>query len=115
MRSQYQAFIEDFSLIRPSTGEACFRMQTLLVHAWRKFPFLDPDLPAELLPSDWSRRRAHELFTGRHSAWSDPARVTAVRRPPRPPPRAPDRGHPTAQGCAWEVTRTIRELFPKRL
>ena len=20
-------------------------MQTLLVHAWRKFPFLDPDLP----------------------------------------------------------------------
>jgi phenylacetic acid degradation operon negative regulatory protein len=50
-------------------------MQTLLVHAWRKFPFLDPDLPAELLPSDWPRRQAHELFTSRHSAWSDPARA----------------------------------------
>jgi phenylacetic acid degradation operon negative regulatory protein len=48
-------------------------MQTLLVHAWRKFPFLDPDLPAELLPSDWPRRRAHELFTGRHAAWAGPA------------------------------------------
>jgi phenylacetic acid degradation operon negative regulatory protein len=73
VRSQYEAFIEDFASIRPSSGEAFFRMQTLLVHAWRKFPFLDPDLPAELLPADWPRRRAHELFTGRHSAWSDPA------------------------------------------
>ncbi|HKO26246.1 MAG TPA: PaaX family transcriptional regulator C-terminal domain-containing protein [Solirubrobacteraceae bacterium] len=73
VRSQYEAFIEDFAAVRPSSGEAFFRMQTLLVHAWRKFPFLDPDLPAELLPSDWPRRRAHELFTGRHSAWSGPA------------------------------------------
>ncbi len=74
VRSQYQAFIEDFAAIRPSSGEAYFRMQTLLVHAWRKFPFLDPDLPAELLPVGWPRREAHDLFTGRHSAWSDPAR-----------------------------------------
>ena len=29
----------------PKTPEAMFRAQTLLVHAWRKFPFLDPDLP----------------------------------------------------------------------
>lgn len=73
VRSQYEAFIEDFAAVRPSSGEAFFRMQTLLVHAWRKFPFLDPDLPAELLPAGWPRRRAHELFTGRHSAWSGPA------------------------------------------
>jgi phenylacetic acid degradation operon negative regulatory protein len=75
VRLQYEAFVEDFASIRPSSGEAFFRMQTLLVHAWRKFPFLDPDLPAELLPSGWPRRRAYELFTGRHSAWSDPARA----------------------------------------
>jgi phenylacetic acid degradation operon negative regulatory protein len=75
VRSQYQAFIDDFAAIRPSSGEAFFRMQTLLVHAWRKFPFVDPDLPAELLPSGWPRRRAYELFTGRHSAWSAPARA----------------------------------------
>lgn len=75
VRSHYEAFVEDFASIRPSSGEAYFRMQTLLVHAWRKFPFLDPDLPAEVLPSGWPRRRAHELFTGRHSAWSDPART----------------------------------------
>ena len=44
-------------------------MQTLLVHAWRKFPFLDPDLPAELLPTAWPRRQAYELFAGRHERW----------------------------------------------
>jgi phenylacetic acid degradation operon negative regulatory protein len=74
VRSQYEAFIADFAAIRPSSGEAFFRMQTLLVHAWRKFPFLDPDLPAELLPANWPRRRAHELFTRRHSAWHVTAR-----------------------------------------
>ena len=74
VRSQYDAFIEDFASIRPSSGEAFFRMQTLLVHHWRKFPFLDPDLPAELLPTGWPRRRAHELFARRHDAWAGPAR-----------------------------------------
>lgn len=73
VRSQYEAFIEDFAAVRPSAGEAYFRMQTLLVHAWRRFPFLDPDLPAELLPGGWPRQRAYDLFTGRHSAWSGPA------------------------------------------
>jgi phenylacetic acid degradation operon negative regulatory protein len=74
VRSLYEAFIEDFAAIRPSSGAALFRMQTLLVHAWRKFPFLDPDLPDELLPAGWPRERAHELFTHRHSAWAAPAR-----------------------------------------
>lgn len=75
VRAQYDAFIEDFAAIRPSSPEAYFRLQTLLVHAWRKFPFLDPDLPGELLPQGWPRRRAHELFVGRHSRWSVPARA----------------------------------------
>ncbi|HTT30004.1 MAG TPA: PaaX family transcriptional regulator C-terminal domain-containing protein [Solirubrobacteraceae bacterium] len=69
VRSAYADFISDFSAIRPSSDEASFRMQTLLVHAWRKFPFLDPDLPSELLPTGWPRRRAHELFTTRHDHW----------------------------------------------
>jgi phenylacetic acid degradation operon negative regulatory protein len=69
VRHQYAAFIEDFSRIRASSPEACFRQQTLLVHAWRKFPFLDPDLPAALLPSGWPRERAHALFDDRHERW----------------------------------------------
>jgi phenylacetic acid degradation operon negative regulatory protein len=70
----YDAFIEDFAGVRVSNDEGAFRMQTLLVHAWRKFPFLDPDLPSELLPSGWPRRRAHELFVGRHERWQNGAR-----------------------------------------
>jgi phenylacetic acid degradation operon negative regulatory protein len=75
VRSQYDAFIEDFSAVRVVFASQGFRMQTLLVHAWRKFPFLDPDLPSELLPAGWPRRRAHELFVARHSAWGPPARL----------------------------------------
>ncbi|MGZ4230588.1 MAG: PaaX family transcriptional regulator [Solirubrobacteraceae bacterium] len=66
---QYQAFIDDFARVRASTPEACFRQQTLLVHAWRKFPFLDPDVPVELLPANWPRERAHALFVDRHERW----------------------------------------------
>jgi phenylacetic acid degradation operon negative regulatory protein len=73
VRQQYEAFISDFEAIRPSSDEAVFRTQTLLVHAWRKFPFLDPDLPAELLPAGWPRRHAHELFVSHHSRWADAA------------------------------------------
>ena len=88
VRSQYQAFIDDFAAIRPSSAETFFRMQTLLVHAWRKFPFLDPDLPAEVLPAGWPRRRAHELFSGRHSAWSGPAQAWFEELESGRPPRA---------------------------
>jgi phenylacetic acid degradation operon negative regulatory protein len=66
---QYFAFIEDFAHTRAASTEACFRQQTLLVHAWRKFPFLDPDLPLELLPERWPRERAHALFRDRHERW----------------------------------------------
>ena len=69
VRTQYEAFIDDFARVRALSAEACFRQQTLLVHAWRKFPFLDPDLPAEHLPPSWPRDRAHDLFAGRHERW----------------------------------------------
>ena len=69
----YDAFIADFGRLRPKTPEAVFRAQTLLVHAWRRFPFLDPDLPEGLLPSNWPRRRAHDVFQERHAAWHQTA------------------------------------------
>jgi phenylacetic acid degradation operon negative regulatory protein len=75
VQEQYRAFIGDFARARTSTPAACFRQQTLLVHAWRKFPFLDPDLPAELLPARWPRARAHALFIERHTRWGAGARA----------------------------------------
>jgi phenylacetic acid degradation operon negative regulatory protein len=44
-----------------------------LVHAWRRFPWIDPGLPAQFLPSPWSGTAAAALFTGRHAEWSGDA------------------------------------------
>jgi phenylacetic acid degradation operon negative regulatory protein len=65
----YRDFIAGFGRLRPKSPEAVFRAQTLLVHAWRKFPFVDPDLPEDMLPSRWPRKRAHDVFQERHDAW----------------------------------------------
>ena len=50
-----------------------FRAQSLLVHEWRKFPFLDPDLPGGDAPAGWPRSRAHDVFHERHALWHAPA------------------------------------------
>ena len=47
------------------------RMQ--LVNDYRHFPFRDPDLPPDLLPADWSGRRAHETFLEAHGLLRQPA------------------------------------------
>lgn len=36
-----------------------------LVHAWRRFPLIDPALPVELLPPRWKGKEAAELFSRR--------------------------------------------------
>jgi phenylacetic acid degradation operon negative regulatory protein len=41
-------------------------LRTELIHDYRKFPFRDPDLPAELLPRAWHGTEAHELFRTEH-------------------------------------------------
>jgi phenylacetic acid degradation operon negative regulatory protein len=68
--AEYESFVREFGRLRPRTPEAVFRAQTMLVHEWRKFPFLDPDLPVDLLPSNWPRQRAREVFRERHDAWT---------------------------------------------
>jgi phenylacetic acid degradation operon negative regulatory protein len=65
----YRDFIAGFGRANPRTPEAVFRAQTLLVHEWRRFPFLDPDLPERMLPRAWPRSRAHEVFLQRHALW----------------------------------------------
>jgi phenylacetic acid degradation operon negative regulatory protein len=72
---QYDRFISRFRPLKPTSPAASFRAQTELVHEWRKFPFLDPDLPEDLLRPRWLRRRAHALFLERHERWGAPARA----------------------------------------
>jgi phenylacetic acid degradation operon negative regulatory protein len=42
--------------------ERAFATRSRLVHEWRKFLFLDPGLPRELLPQDWPGDKAAEFF-----------------------------------------------------
>ena len=66
----YDAFLSRFgSVPAPVSSYDSFVCQVRLVHEWRRFPFLDPDLPGELLPRDWSGYRAAELFHRLHEQW----------------------------------------------
>lgn len=47
--------------LRADDGEA-FVDYTLLLNQWRKFPYLDPGLPLEILPPGWEGQRAAEVF-----------------------------------------------------
>jgi len=74
LEAAYHAFIDAFAASRPTSPGEVLREQILLVHAWRRFPFLDPRLPAELLPGGWVGAKAAELFHERHEQWAETAR-----------------------------------------
>lgn len=44
------------------------------LHQWRKFPYLDPGLPAELMPRRWEGQRAADLFFELRDRLEGPAR-----------------------------------------
>lgn len=71
--SAYLDFIDEFGTMEAPDPESAFTAQIRLVHEWRRFPFLDPDLPAELLKDDWPARSAVELFHRKHREWHGPA------------------------------------------
>jgi len=70
IEGQYEAFIEEFRAAVPADVLA---RQVELVHAWRRFPAIDPVLPRELLPPRWSGLKAARLFADRHQRWSGDA------------------------------------------
>jgi phenylacetic acid degradation operon negative regulatory protein len=71
IEDQYEEFIEEFRAAAPADVLA---RQVELVHAWRRFPSIDPVLPRELLPARWSGLKAARLFADRHRRWSDAAK-----------------------------------------
>lgn len=68
LREQYQAMVEEYAPLgerrrRGMIGTAeALTARTALMDSWRNFPSLDPELPPELLPPDWPRARAREVF-----------------------------------------------------
>ena len=72
----YEEFLADFA--SSSAPDPLIRL-TELVHAWRRFPSIDPGLPAKLLPARWSGARAAKLFAARHAKWSPDAMTQWIR------------------------------------
>jgi phenylacetic acid degradation operon negative regulatory protein len=66
VETAYEIFTAEF---RGQSPADVLVRQIELVHAWRRFPALDPSLPRELLPPRWTGIRAAELFADRHQRW----------------------------------------------
>jgi phenylacetic acid degradation operon negative regulatory protein len=59
----------------PFGNEAAFVERLWLVHDYRKFAYLDPGLPSELVPGNWPRTQASALFR----AYYEQLRERAIR------------------------------------
>lgn len=68
IEGRYEAFIAVYGSAMPAADPLVRLVE--LVHAWRGFPSVDPGLPPELLPAQWSGERAAKLFAARHAEWS---------------------------------------------
>jgi phenylacetic acid degradation operon negative regulatory protein len=76
----YQAFLDAAAPVlaccaqpgAPANGEA-FAGYVRALTAWRRLPFLDPGLPAELLPPGWNGLRADQVFATLRDRLAAPA------------------------------------------
>lgn len=83
INARYHEFVEDYqdqlekfqkeSLVGQVDDGACFVERAQLVHEYRKFLFIDPGLPEELLPRDWAGKKASQLFKEYYKVLTVPA------------------------------------------
>lgn len=83
IEEKYEEFIAEYSkkyIVHQSiiqSGEMsdkeCFMERIYLVHQYRKFLFIDPGLPKELLPERWSGNHAALLFNQYYQMLAEPA------------------------------------------
>ncbi|TDB81831.1 PaaX family transcriptional regulator C-terminal domain-containing protein [Micromonospora sp. KC721] len=105
---QYAGFIQRWvPLLRriaagAVTGTAALRARTEVMDVFRRIPVLDPMLPTELMPPDWPRARAREVFVAIYDGLAAPAedhvRAVAARVTGVPHPNL--RAHTTAEMAA---------------
>lgn len=69
LQALHEGFIAQWGATAiPSVPAEAFALRLRLVHGWRKFLFLDPGLPAELLPRDWPGFAAAGVFRDTYEA-----------------------------------------------
>lgn len=72
IEARYEEFVTRF---RGRSSRDPLTATVELVHAWRRFPWIDPLLPPALLPSPWSGVVAARLFARLHAKWAPDARA----------------------------------------
>lgn len=75
LAATYGEFCRSHRDLRSDDPAATFRATVELVHDWRRLPFIDPELPAELLPANWAGAEAATLFRDRRAEWLPVART----------------------------------------
>ncbi|SCL27403.1 PaaX family transcriptional regulator [Micromonospora inyonensis] len=84
MNAEYSTFIDNFGGVQAEwrksskSPQRAFEVYVPLLTEWRRLPYLDPGLPASVLPKDWSGTRATELFADLDALLRQPARSHAL-------------------------------------
>src|SRR2546430_3570324 len=60
--ARYRVFVSEFRRRTARDDRQALLLRTRLVHTYREFPFLDPELPEDLLPAPAHRAEAVRLF-----------------------------------------------------
>jgi phenylacetic acid degradation operon negative regulatory protein len=92
--AQYGQLLKTYQDMDPRPGDDVLLSYLSLVHEWRKFPSIDPQLPRDVLP-DWIGRTASNTFVtlrarwepGMRDRWTEVVGLTAPQRPRTPCPR----------------------------
>ncbi len=115
INAQYAAFIIKYRPLynecrrnRAQIGPSdCFVRRFTLIHEYRRFPFVDPELPPELLPDDWHGAEAARLFQEYYDLLADKANAffqSVYVGPPKP-----KRAERVLSGQSARVSRPRRE------
>jgi phenylacetic acid degradation operon negative regulatory protein len=68
LAQRYRAFAEHFRDQHVADDRQALLLRTRLVHTFREFPFLDPELPEDLVPAPKHRAEALRLFNDLYPA-----------------------------------------------
>ncbi len=84
INAEYRAFMDKYEALltdlerriesgAPVHAGEYFVRRFLLIHEYRRFPYSDPNLPADLLPPDWQGHGAAALFQRYHQLLAEQA------------------------------------------
>lgn len=72
LRAEHERFLASVDALPTA---APFEAYVRLIDSWRLLPYIDPGLPAELLPADWPGVRSAAAFTELSARLAGPARA----------------------------------------